>query len=146
MTQSIMEFICNQTLLMKITHYMNKNPAYGRHQLSRPMRIVGPIQFWRFLLFNFFFHFFFWGGGPKFFLVGSIFLLEGGSNYVFFFLFGGSTNLFWWGPLFFGGWKSNIFQKTKKYKTKGISANLLESLFELDFHFYDIFRFCDISS
>ena len=21
-----------------------KNPAYGRHQLSRPMRIVGPIQ------------------------------------------------------------------------------------------------------
>ena len=24
-----------------------KNPAYGRHQLSRPMRIVGPIQFWR---------------------------------------------------------------------------------------------------
>ena len=25
----------------------NKNSAYGRHQLSRPMRIVGPIQFWR---------------------------------------------------------------------------------------------------
>ena len=24
-----------------------KNPAYRRHQLSRPMRIVGPIQFWR---------------------------------------------------------------------------------------------------
>ena len=24
-----------------------KNPAHGRHQLSRPMRIVGPIQFWR---------------------------------------------------------------------------------------------------
>ena len=23
---------------------LNKNPAYGRHQLSRPMRIVGPIQ------------------------------------------------------------------------------------------------------
>ena len=21
-----------------------KNPAYGRHQLSRPMRIVGPVQ------------------------------------------------------------------------------------------------------
>ena len=21
-----------------------KNPAYGRHQLSRPMRIIGPIQ------------------------------------------------------------------------------------------------------
>ena len=25
-----------------------KNPAYGRHQLSRPMRIVGPIQFFSF--------------------------------------------------------------------------------------------------
>ena len=24
-----------------------KNPIYGRHQLSWPMRIVGPIQFWR---------------------------------------------------------------------------------------------------
>ena len=24
-----------------------KYPAYGRHQLSRPMQIVGPIQFWR---------------------------------------------------------------------------------------------------
>ena len=24
-----------------------KNPAYGRHQLSQPMQIVGPIQFWR---------------------------------------------------------------------------------------------------
>ena len=24
-----------------------KNPAYGRHRISRPMRIVGPIQFWR---------------------------------------------------------------------------------------------------
>ena len=23
-----------------------KNPAYGRHQLSRPMRIIGPIQIW----------------------------------------------------------------------------------------------------
>ena len=27
-------------------HY-KKNPAYGRHQLSWPMRIVGPIQIWR---------------------------------------------------------------------------------------------------
>ena len=26
---------------------LKKNPAYGRYQLSRPMRIVGPIQFWR---------------------------------------------------------------------------------------------------
>ena len=24
-----------------------KNPAYGRHQLSRPMRIIEPIQIWR---------------------------------------------------------------------------------------------------
>ena len=24
-----------------------KYPAYGRHRISRPMRIVGPIQFWR---------------------------------------------------------------------------------------------------
>ena len=24
-----------------------KNPAYGRHRISWPMRIVGPIQFWR---------------------------------------------------------------------------------------------------
>ena len=29
------------TLLNKL---LNKNPAYGRHQLSRLMRIVGPIQ------------------------------------------------------------------------------------------------------
>ena len=26
---------------------LSKNPAYGRHQLCRPMRIVGPIQIWR---------------------------------------------------------------------------------------------------
>ena len=25
----------------------SKNPAYGRQRISRPMRIVGPIQFWR---------------------------------------------------------------------------------------------------
>ena len=25
----------------------SKNPAYGRYRISRPMRIVGPIQFWR---------------------------------------------------------------------------------------------------
>ena len=24
-----------------------KNPAYGRQRISGPMRIVGPIQFWR---------------------------------------------------------------------------------------------------
>ena len=27
--------------------FVRKNPAYGRHQLCRPMRIVGPIQIWR---------------------------------------------------------------------------------------------------
>ena len=36
---------------LSLTHFfyyyfiqLTKNPAYGRHQLSRPMRIVGPIQ------------------------------------------------------------------------------------------------------
>ena len=29
---------------MKKTETVYKNPAYGRHQLSRPMRIEGPIQ------------------------------------------------------------------------------------------------------
>ena len=27
--------------------YSLENPAYGRHRISRPMRIVGPIKFWR---------------------------------------------------------------------------------------------------
>ena len=27
--------------------HSKKNPAYGRHRISRPMRILGPIQFWR---------------------------------------------------------------------------------------------------
>ena len=27
-----------------ILGFVLKNPAYGRHQLSRPMQIVGPIQ------------------------------------------------------------------------------------------------------
>jgi hypothetical protein len=31
------------------------NPAYGRHQLSRPMRILGPIQIWRGCVIFFFF-------------------------------------------------------------------------------------------
>ena len=30
-----------------LTKTLQKNPAYGRHQISRLMRIVGPIQFWR---------------------------------------------------------------------------------------------------
>ena len=31
------------------------NPAYGRHQLSRPMRVLGPIQIWRGCVIFFFF-------------------------------------------------------------------------------------------
>ena len=49
--------------------FIKKNPAYGRHQLSWPMRIVGPIK-----TFNFFFFFYSFplalppqrGGGGKF--------------------------------------------------------------------------------
>ena len=42
----------------KVQSVQIKNPAYGRHQVSQPMRIVGPIQIWRgcviylFLLFD----------------------------------------------------------------------------------------------
>ena len=32
---------------MDILYAMIKNPAYGRQRISRPMRIVGPIQFSR---------------------------------------------------------------------------------------------------
>ena len=28
-------------------NHLIKNPAYGRQRISRPMRIVGPIQFWK---------------------------------------------------------------------------------------------------
>ena len=39
-----------------------KNPAYGRQRISRPMRIVGPIQFWRgCVIYLLFFSFFFMG-------------------------------------------------------------------------------------
>ena len=38
----------SHTLLhFNIKIYFFLNPAYGRHQLSRPMRIVGPMQIWR---------------------------------------------------------------------------------------------------
>ena len=30
-----------------LSYYTQKNPAYGRQRISRPMRIVGSIQFWR---------------------------------------------------------------------------------------------------
>ena len=32
----------------KIANEALKNPAYGRHRISRPMRIIGPIQFFFF--------------------------------------------------------------------------------------------------
>ena len=31
----------------EILELVKKNPAYGRQRISRPMRIVGPLQFWR---------------------------------------------------------------------------------------------------
>ena len=63
----------NHKYISLMLYNIIKNPAYGRHQLSRPMRIVGPIQFWRscvifFLLF---------GGSKIYFLVGSFFLWGG---------------------------------------------------------------------
>ena len=27
-----------------VSENLSKNPAYGKHQVSRPMRIIGPIQ------------------------------------------------------------------------------------------------------
>ena len=48
---------------LECTIYKNfqKNLAYGRQRISRPMRIVGPIQFWRscviYLIFYYFFIF-----------------------------------------------------------------------------------------
>ena len=39
---------CKQSESMWLSPgYWIKNPAYGRHRISRPMRIVGPIKFWR---------------------------------------------------------------------------------------------------
>ena len=40
-------FFLYKTGLVIIGWMLEKNPAYGRHQLSRPMRIVEPIQIWR---------------------------------------------------------------------------------------------------
>ena len=34
-------------ILISMSTPTSKNPAYGRHRISGPMRIVGPIQFWR---------------------------------------------------------------------------------------------------
>ena len=33
--------------LLPLRKLLFLNPAYRRHQLSQPMRVVGPIQFWR---------------------------------------------------------------------------------------------------
>ena len=41
------KFLEFQPILAVLGFFSLKNPAYGRHQLSRPMRIVRPIQFWR---------------------------------------------------------------------------------------------------
>ena len=53
--------------------YSQKNPAYGRHQLSRPMRIEGPVQIWRgcviYLFFSSFFFFFSFDKLRDFFLL-----------------------------------------------------------------------------
>ena len=35
------------TILERLRDLSKKNPAYGKHQLSRPMRILGPIQILR---------------------------------------------------------------------------------------------------
>ena len=37
----------NLQFVTRTENVKKKNPAYGRHQHSRPMGIVGPIQFWR---------------------------------------------------------------------------------------------------
>ena len=34
-------------VVLEYIKFSFKNPAYGRQRISRPMRIVGPIQFWR---------------------------------------------------------------------------------------------------
>ena len=44
---SVQAFLQKKTKNIKRDPKVLKNPAYGRHQLSRPMRIVGPIQIWR---------------------------------------------------------------------------------------------------
>ena len=45
----VLIFILRETQMSTqvIWKYFKKNLAYGRHQLSRPMRIVGPIQICR---------------------------------------------------------------------------------------------------
>ena len=52
-----------------------KNPAYGRHWISRPMWIVGLIQFWIFFKFLNFFLLFFFNRGCVIFLIFLIFFV-----------------------------------------------------------------------
>jgi hypothetical protein len=37
----------SQNVIQTSNSYHKKNPAYGEQRISWPMRIVGPIQFWR---------------------------------------------------------------------------------------------------
>ena len=45
-TTSQCNCMTKQHHLQELVNWREKNPAYGRHRISRPMRIVGPIQFW----------------------------------------------------------------------------------------------------
>ena len=45
----------NMSIYIDVTELSVKNPAYGRHWLSRPMLIIGPDFFLFFLLFFFLF-------------------------------------------------------------------------------------------
>ena len=92
-----------------------KNPAYGRHQISWPMRIVGPIQFWELKWKKKMFakKSFFLGGGTIFFARRRIFLfcffigkkMGGGKGGTKFGSEGGLTNQrpwtdhVMWGPM-----------------------------------------------
>ena len=122
------------------TPSIKKNPAYGRHWISRLMRIVSPL-WWNF--FRHLFLFFFegveqlifgaglkkstWGiyflhllfSGPQFLLRGPYFF------FIIFFLrfanifFEGSTN-FYWGYIFFGVQK-NVCRRFKKISWGGLN-------------------------
>ena len=48
-TDSFFLHVCSLVdhYILALLQTSRKNPAYGRHRISRPMQIVGPIQFWR---------------------------------------------------------------------------------------------------
>ena len=60
--------------------WMKKNPAYGTHQLSRAMQIVGPIQIWRGSVFYVNYYFFLIGWVILFFLGGGLSYLSSLSS------------------------------------------------------------------